>query len=187
MTGPDFRPYHPTAEFLSHSPSLRLHMPRQGANRASQRPLSRLPLSTHAPSTPHIGPRSRLSRLSSLPSHSPVSFPFAFPTPPYAQTGGHQGHSTPPVQASTQHPWGPCTQHPAHSTQHPSWTHPHTPSTQHKALGTAMEVKGTQLERGGVVSAWRVGLEMPLHPKGHLCFVVGKILALKTPPTYWPT
>ena len=50
-----------------------------------------------------------------------------------------------------------------------------------------MEVKGTQLERGGVVSASRVGLEMPLHPKGHLCFVVGKTLALKTPPTYWPT
>ena len=44
-----------------------------------------------------------------------------------------------------------------------------------------MEVKGTQLERGGFVSAWRVGLEMPLHPKGHLCFVLGKILALKTP------
>ena len=91
------------AQFLSHSPSLRLHMPRQGATRATQRPVS------------------------------------------------------------------------------------HAPRTQHKALGTAMEVKGTQLERGGVVSAWRVGLEMPLHPKRHLCFVVGKILALKTPPTYWPT
>ena len=44
-----------------------------------------------------------------------------------------------------------------------------------------MKVKGTQLE-GGVVSAWRVGLEMPLHPKGHLCFVVEKILALKPRP-----
>jgi hypothetical protein len=25
---------------------------------------------------------------------------------------------------------------------------------------------------------------MPLHPKGHLCFVLGKILALKTPPIH---
>ena len=30
--------------------------PGQGATRATQRPLSRLPLSTHAPSTPHIAP-----------------------------------------------------------------------------------------------------------------------------------
>ena len=81
-----------------------------------------------------------------------------------ARTGGHQGHSTPPVQASTQHP---CTQHPAHSTQHPSRTRP---------LAQQWKLKAHNWSEGGSCPLRGWDSRCPYTPKGTFVLWWGKPL-----------
>ena len=145
-----------------------LRMPGQGATRATQRPLSRLfslPLRSTVPfpvtsGCQDTGPPGPLNApCPGFSAYLSVA-PFLSQSAPDAWTGGHRGHSTPLVQTFL--------------------------VTFQQAAGYKQS-KVPEWSRGDRVLFGMVGTLTQPTTEGHLCFLAGKILALKTPPTYWPT
>uniref|UniRef100_A0A6U7U6H2 Uncharacterized protein n=1 Tax=Eutreptiella gymnastica TaxID=73025 RepID=A0A6U7U6H2_9EUGL len=106
---------------------------------------------------------------------------------------GHKGHPTPPVQTSLQpldtgQGATSATQHPLSDAVH-NTTEP-LPGSQSKFLSHSpsphaarhKETKVPKCSRIGRVLLGVVGTLTPPKTEGHLCFLAGKILALKTPP-----